>query len=122
MLATPEGRRLFWAVSAEETRGEITFEFVSGQRLSSRVLEAVAPRRYALTYFAGSHVTFELLPDGGGGTDLTLTEWNVLDDALAENIAAWVSVLLHLKAAADFGVDLRNHDPKRGWHHGYVDV
>lgn len=26
-----------------------------------------------------------------------------------------------LKAAADFGVDLRNHDPTRTWDQGYVD-
>jgi hypothetical protein len=32
-----------------------------------------------------------------------------------------VSVLLALKAAADFGVDLRNHDPARTWWQGYCD-
>jgi hypothetical protein len=36
-------------------------------------------------------------------------------------MAGWVSVLLALKAAADFGIDLRNHDPARTWNKGYVD-
>jgi hypothetical protein len=35
--------------------------------------------------------------------------------------AGWVSVLLALKAAVDFGVDLRNHDPQRSWEHGYAE-
>jgi hypothetical protein len=30
-----------------------------------------------------------------------------------EVIAGWASVLLALKAAVDFGADLRNHDPQR---------
>jgi hypothetical protein len=38
------------------------------------------------------------------------------------NLAGWVSVLLALKAAVDFGVDLRNSDPARRWEDGYVDV
>jgi hypothetical protein len=32
-----------------------------------------------------------------------------------------VSVLLALKAAVDFSVDLRNHDAGRTWCSGYVD-
>jgi hypothetical protein len=39
-----------------------------------------------------------------------------------DNLAGWVTVLLTLKAAADFGVDLRSHDPARTWGQGYVDV
>jgi hypothetical protein len=35
--------------------------------------------------------------------------------------AGWVSVLLGLKAAADHGVDLRNHDAARTWSQGYCD-
>jgi hypothetical protein len=30
-------------------------------------------------------------------------------------------VLFPFKAAADFGVDLRNHDPSRSWDQGYAD-
>ena len=39
-----------------------------------------------------------------------------------EHRAGWVSVLLALKAAVDFAVDLRNRDPDRTWEDGYVDV
>jgi hypothetical protein len=38
-----------------------------------------------------------------------------------EVVAGWVSVLMALKATADYGVDLRNHDLGRSWEQGYVD-
>jgi len=38
-----------------------------------------------------------------------------------EMIPGWVSVLMAMKAAVDFGVDLRNHDPKRSWQQGFAD-
>ncbi|HUH13861.1 MAG TPA: SRPBCC domain-containing protein [Longimicrobiales bacterium] len=128
LLASPRGRARFWARSAEgegEGEGEggtIEFRFVDGTELRSRVLEEAPPHRFALTYFGGSTVVFELAPDGAGGTDLLLTETGVPEDERLENLAGWVSVLLALKAAADFGVDLRNGDPGRSWAHGYVDV
>jgi hypothetical protein len=59
----------------------------------------------------------ELQPDGARGTDLTL----VADGDDAETRAGWVSVLLALKAASDFGVDVRNHDARRTWSQGYCD-
>jgi hypothetical protein len=39
----------------------------------------------------------------------------------AEVVAGWVSGLLALKAAVDFGVDLRNHDPQRTWDAGFAE-
>jgi hypothetical protein len=78
-----------------------------------------APRAPVLR---GSRATFELQPEEGGGTLLTLTETGVPPGEWAENRAGWVAVLLALKAAADFRVDLRNRDPARGWEQGYVDV
>jgi predicted nucleic acid-binding Zn ribbon protein len=50
-----------------------------------------------------------------------------LQDRSAKNTLFWVgrllvvSVLMALKAAVDFSVDLRNHDPDRTWDHGYVE-
>jgi hypothetical protein len=35
--------------------------------------------------------------------------------------AGWVSWLMAMKAAVDFGVDLRNHDAERTWFDGYAD-
>jgi uncharacterized protein YndB with AHSA1/START domain len=122
LLASPAGRRRFWAASAEEADGIIAFQFTNGQRLAGRILERRPPTRFALSYFGNSRVDFELAPDGQGGTDLQLTETGVPPSDTLENLPGWVSVLLALKAAVDFGVDLRNHDPARQWEQGYVDV
>lgn len=121
-LASPGGRARFWADSAEADGETIEFRFVDGTVLRSRVLEHAPPHRFALSYFRGSTVVFELSEDDAGGTDLMLTETGVADAERLENLAGWVSVLLGLKAAADFGVDLRNRDPQRTWATGYVDV
>lgn len=115
LLSTDEGRAQFWAESAVERDGAIEFEFPNGLRSRGSVLAAEEPRRFAVDYF-GSPATFELEPDGDGGTEVTLSA-----DGDAEVLAGWVSVLLALKAAADFGVDLRNHDPRRSWSQGYCD-
>lgn len=36
-------------------------------------------------------------------------------------IAGWVSVLMAMKAAVDFGIDLRNHDSDMAWAQGFAD-
>jgi len=117
LLATDAGRARFWAESAAERHGAIDFRFNGGERWSGRVLVNEPPSIFAVEYFGGTTARFELESDGRGGTDLTLTE--TTDDR--ENYAGWISVLLALKAAADFGVDVRNHDPERSWSRGYVD-
>lgn len=121
-LATDEGRARFWAEAACERDGAVQFRFANGQQLNAPVLAREPPHRFEVAYFGGSAATFELVPDGGGGTDLTLTETGVPEAELVQNRAGWVSVLLALKAAVDFAVDLRNHDPDRTWERGYVDV
>jgi uncharacterized protein YndB with AHSA1/START domain len=121
MVGTAAGRRQFWAESADEADGVITFRFPDGSELRSRIVEHAPPNRFAVEYFGGAHVLFECAPDGTGGTDLRLVETGTPAADRAENIAGWVSVLLCLKAAADHGVDLRNHDPTRTWADGYVD-
>jgi uncharacterized protein YndB with AHSA1/START domain len=119
-LASDEGRAAFWAEAAPQHDGVIEFAFSNGWRTRSRLIEAVPGRRFALEYL-GSPTRFELAPDGRGGTDLTLLAENVPEADWHEVHAGWVSVLLALKAAADFGVDLRNHDPERSWDQGFVD-
>lgn len=121
MLATPEGRRRFWAESAEESGDTIDFKFPDGTALAARILERVPPIRFALHYIGGAKVLFECTSDGSTGTELRLTETSTPPAERIENIAGWVSVLLCLKAAVDHGVDLRNHDPQRTWAHGYVE-
>jgi uncharacterized protein YndB with AHSA1/START domain len=120
-IATAEGRARFWAESADEEGGQIAFRFPNGLVWTGRILEAEPPRRFGVVYFGGSACRFALEPDGRGGTDLTLTDEGVAPGDWSEVHAGWISVLMALKAAVDFGVDLRNHDAGRTWDRGYVD-
>ncbi|MDP8993496.1 MAG: hypothetical protein M3N07_00705 [Pseudomonadota bacterium] len=120
LLATDTGRERFWAESSRSAGDGFTLTFAAGTEERCRLLEAEPPRRFAFTYF-GSHVLIELAPDGSGGTDLTLANSEVPDEDYEEALPGWLNVLLPLKAAADFGVDLRNHDPARTWRERYVD-
>ena len=122
LIASPAGRARFRAESAEESGGSIHFVFRDGSRWVSPILRSEPSRRFSLSYVEGSVATFELESAGDGGTELALTESGVPSHALLDNHAGWISVLLNLKAVADFGVDLRNGDPRRGWGEGYVDV
>jgi uncharacterized protein YndB with AHSA1/START domain len=122
MLATAEGRARFWAESAEERDGAVEFRFGNGETWRGEVTANEPPRTFALRYFGGSLATFDLEPDGSGGTDLTLTETGVPEEWRHIHIPGWIPVLLALKAAVDFGVDLRNRDAARTWDHGYVDI
>lgn len=121
VIATDEGRARFWAESATEVNGMVHFKFPNGQQWRGRIREKTPPRRFSIHYFGDSVTTFELADDGRGGTDLLLQDVGVPAQHRAEVIAGWVSVLLALKAAVDFGVDLRNHDPQRTWDQGYVE-
>ena len=120
-LSTDDGRASFWAESAVERDGIIHFKFSNYLTWNGRVLDATPPRRYTVLYFNNSVATFDLEDDGQGGTDLTLTDTGVPPEHRTEVIAGWVSVLLALKAAVDFGVDLRAHDRDRNWDSGYVE-
>jgi hypothetical protein len=116
LLATDSGRARFWAESAVERAGIISFRFPNEYAYEARVSVSEPPTLFELVYF-GSPARFELAADGCGGTDLTLTH----DDEHPDTGPGWVSVLLALKAAADYDVDLRNHDPERSWDQGFVD-
>ncbi len=121
MLETDEGRARFWAESAMEHRGEIHFQFPNGMRWRGKVLEAKPPHRFAVDYLGHNAVTFVLREDGEGGTDLFLTARSSSEEDREEEIPGWVSVLMALKAAVDFNVDLRNHDASRTWDQGYAE-
>jgi len=121
LLATDAGRARFWAESAVEHDGAIAFVFPGGQRWSGAILAREPPRRFALVSYGGSTTTFTLHDNGAGGTELVLTDSEAPAADRAEVAAGWVSVLLALKAAADFAVDLRNHDPARTWDQGYAE-
>lgn len=119
-LATAEGRQSFWADSAAEQDGVITFVIGRYPPYRAAILARDRPRVFSLRYF-DTHVLFELEGDGTGGTDLLLTARGIAAEEKSEFTAGWVSVLLNMKAAVDFGVDLRNHDERRTWLEGYAD-
>jgi hypothetical protein len=121
MLDSDEGRARFWAESAVETAGVIAFTFPGNVLWQGRILRRLMPFIFQVEYYGGSITTFELASDGRGGTDLTLTDEGVPQAHRDEVVAGWVSVLMALKAAVDFGVDLRNHDGERTWEQGYAD-
>ncbi len=119
-LDTDIGRASFWAESAVEHDGVVRFEFVNGMSTTGRILVREPPRRWSVEYF-GSVVEFTLAPDGSGGTDLTLVNSGIPAADREEVTAGWLNVLFPLKAAVDFGIDLRSHDPSRTWDMGYAD-
>lgn len=120
-LSTNGGRACFRAESAVETNSEIVFTFPNGQVWCGILIENSPPNRFSVAYLDGSIATFVLADDGTGGTDLTLTDVGGKVIEKTELIAGWVSVLLALKAAVDFSVDLRNQKPQRTWDQSFVD-
>lgn len=120
LLDTDAGRKSFWAEEAPEENGIIHFTFPNGTSYHGSILARTPDRLFALMYF-DSKVTFELDETPSGGTDLTLTDEHVPVTDLDEVRSGWVSVLMALKARADFDIDLRNHDPDRTWDHGFAD-
>ena len=119
---TDAGRESFWARKSRPLHEGFALEFINGDTLAIHVYEATEPSRLVFGYFGDSRVTVELAGDDDSGCDLRLVEKAVPPAEHLENYAGWVSVLLTCKAAVDFGIDLRSHDPRRTWNGRYVDV
>jgi uncharacterized protein YndB with AHSA1/START domain len=119
-LATDTGRARYWAESAPEVNGVITFHILNYAPFSGRVVSKSEPSLFTLEYF-GTIVAFSLRNDDKGGTDLSLVVSEVDESIRMEMVAGWVSVLMAMKAAVDHNVDLRNHDASRAWGDGYAD-
>jgi hypothetical protein len=120
LLNSNEGRKNFWAESAEEINGEIHFLFPNGETYISKIVMRIPNSEFSIIYF-DTTVTFKLSKSKKPGTDLTLINNNVPAIEYEEIKAGWVSVLLALKAFADFGIDLRNHSKEKNWNTGFVD-
>ncbi|MHA2249388.1 MAG: SRPBCC family protein [Candidatus Kariarchaeaceae archaeon] len=120
-LSTDEGRANFWAETAIEREEKIHFQFSNGYTWIGKIIENLPPKRFIINYIDNSRTTFLLAEDGLGGTELTLIDEKINPKYHAEVTAGWGSVLMALKAAVDFGVDLRNHDVERSWDQGYFD-
>ena len=120
-LNSNEGREKFWATKAIEEDGYIHFVFPNGFNWKGKILERKSPKVFKINYIDNSVTSFKLVSDLKGGTDLTLTDENVEKQWEIEVNAGWVSVLMSLKGAIDFGIDLRNNDPHRTWDKNYCD-
>ncbi|MGI9551633.1 MAG: hypothetical protein ACR2MT_10565 [Aurantibacter sp.] len=119
-LSTSKGRKKYWAESAEEINGQINFIFINGQSYKSRILAAIPHSNFKIEYF-NSIVTFDIASDGKHGTDLQMVNGEVIEEEYLKSYSGWISVLLALKAAVDFDIDLRNHDTDRTWNQLFVD-
>lgn len=119
-LTTDEGRRTFWAEETREVNGHIEFTILNYPKYKSKILKKTPKTLFRLEYF-GTDVTFKLKKTKDNGTDLILNAITSDEGTKQEMTAGWISVLMAMKAAVDFGVDLRNHDPKRVWDNGYLD-
>lgn len=119
-LATDAGRARFWAEAAPEVDGVITFYILNYGPFSGRILLTLEPEIFKLEYY-GTVVEFSLSGDGRGGTDLSLLATEVDESIRMEMVAGWVSVLMAMKAAVDYNIDLRNHDESRAWGTGFLD-
>ncbi len=120
-LNSSDGRARFWAESAKEENGAILFEFINSWKYKSKILERIPNQLFRIDYF-NSEVSFHIDVTPKGGSDLRLLNTNISDEEYLEVLPGWVSVLMNLKAALDFDVDLRSHNPAKTWDEGYVDV
>lgn len=119
LLTNPKGQEQFWVEGSRKQGDTFYFNFPNGEHYDSKILKMIPNKTFALEYF-NSQVSFHLEPGESGGTDLKMVNTGVSEDEYAEVYAGWTSVLMNLKAVADFGADLRNHDPNRTWDQGYV--
>lgn len=119
-LTTDNGRSKFWAEETKEENGFIEFTILNYPKYKAEIFEIKANELFKLEYF-GTEVTFELSKTEDNGTDLYLRATTPTESVKNEMAAGWVSVLMAMKGAVDFGIDLRNHNPERVWENGYLD-
>ena len=120
-IATDAGRSRWWVDRSHEADGLVELQLAAGESLFAPIIDRHAPERFVLRWIGGSEARFELRPDGHGGPDLEFALLDVPDERWSREHAGWAARLLALKAASEFGVDLRNHDPQRGFEAGYLD-
>ena len=118
-LSTADHERFWCEHSSLLPDGGFRQQFADGTVANCAVELSEAPLRIRFRYF-GSRVDIQL-ERRSDGTDLTLTAVDVEPHDWNDVYAGWLNVLLPFKAWVDFGVDLRNHDPRRTWVQRYVD-
>ncbi len=120
-LDSNEGRAKFWAEKSIEEDNKIFFEFPNGYKWVSDIIERIPNKKFKIKYIDNSITTFDIIEDGKGGAIVELTDENVKNEWKNDVLPGWVSVLMNLKAAVDFGVDLRNHDKTKTWDERFCD-
>ncbi len=119
-LTTDKGRSKFWAEETKEKNGFVEFTILNYPKYKAKVIEKKPDRLFRIEYF-GTEITFQLIKTEDNGTDLYLTALTPNENVKNEMTAGWVSVLMAMKGAVDFGIDLRNHNPDRVWENGFLD-
>ena len=119
MLNTAEGRSKFWAESASEKEECVYFKFPNNQEYVSRIINRVKNKEWTIDYF-NSLVNFTLESPDKEYTILKMVNRDVPKFEIEEVNAGWVSVLLSLKCACQWDLDLRNHDLSCTWDDHYV--
>lgn len=119
-LITDNGRSKYWAEETKEEDGFVEFSILNYPKYKSRIIEKKPPVLFRLEYF-GTDVTFELTETENNETDLYLRALTPNENIKNEMAAGWISVLMAMKGAVDFGIDLRNHHPERVRENGYLD-
>lgn len=119
-LSTDGGRESFWVESSKASSGAVSVVFPDRSTTTLRILLERPPHVLEVEYF-GVPTRFVLQAAGDHATVLEVTASNVPAHDMVDLAAGWVSVLLNLKAAINFGGDLRNHERARTWIDGFVD-
>jgi len=120
LLSTNHGREKFWVEKSVESNKIVTFYFPNGAIENCRILKKVEEKYFKIEYF-NSLVEFKIIRHSEKECILELNNFNIPAADRFEQYAGWVSVLLSLKAYADFGIDLRNHHPDYTWDQHFID-
>lgn len=117
-IATDAGRRLWWSSKSDEKDGYLNLSF--GR---FRILRKIPDKEFSFNYLDDTTARFLLTACESGGTDLNITETGISsEDHWLQNYPGWVEVLLVLKGAVDFGIDLRHGKNGKTWEDDFVDV
>jgi hypothetical protein len=117
-INTDEGRKKWWSGSSTEKDGILNLGFASFP-----IIERAQNRYFKFTYIGNTTDVFTLTPTPDGGTDLNITESGIpTEEHFLLSFAGWVEVLLVLKGAVDFDIDLRNGFADKTWENNFVDV
>ena len=118
LLATDSGRCRFWCETSRTNGRNVIMTFPNGEESEVELISVERPSSIAMLYF-GARTRFELSHIDGGC--VVKLEAEVPQIEFDEVNAGWVSVLMNLKAAAGFGIDLRNHNARFCWANGFAD-